>query len=366
MRTLVACGTVALVVIALQAGRQSAQDSKAGPSPVHGLSMKRIDGTTQQLSDFKGKVALVVNVASECGLTQQYEGLQRLHARYGDRGFTVLGFPSNDFGTQEPGSDQEIFAFCRDTYQVTFPLFSKIKILGPNPAPLYRWLQSESPSKAAVKWNFHKFLIDGKGDVIASFGSKTPPDDPKLVAAIEAALAAGAPSSRPATRPWRRVELVIVAHDGLKLSDGSTFSNVAETGKRRAARAEGRSYVPPPGIEWAVRRGDLEEPPDPESGEFLFRDGGSFSEADFEKAEPDTDRIGQRTVRFAIKPDRQDAFEAFTTRWLNQPMAIVVNGAVMSAPVIQSPLREGVVISNPAGFTEEQQRQLLEWIAPRR
>jgi glutathione peroxidase len=366
MRILVACGAVALVVIALQAALKSAQDSKPGPSPVHGLSMKRIDGTTQRLSDFKGKVALLVNVASECGLTQQYEGLQRLHARYADRGFTVLGFPSNDFGTQEPGSDQDIFAFCRDTYRVTFPLFSKIKVLGPDAAPLYHWLQNESPSKATVKWNFHKFLIDGKGDVIASFGSKTPPEDPKLVAAIEAALAAGAPSSRPGSRPWRRVELVIVAHDGLKLSDGSTFSTIGEMEKRRAARAEGRSYVPPPDIEWVIRRADLEEEPDPASGEFLFRDGGSFNEADFEKAEPDTDKIGQRTVTFAIKRDRQDAFHAFTTRWINQPMAIVVNGAVMSAPVIASPLREGVTISNPGGFTAEQQRQLLEWIAPPR
>ena len=199
MRTLVACCSLVLIVVAYRAGTLF-QDSRASASPIHDLSMKRIDGTIQKLSDYKGKVALIVNVASECGMTPQYEGLQKLHAKYADRGFTVLGFPSNDFGGQEPGSDDQILAFGRDTYGVTFPLFSKTTVLGPDASPLYRYLQFESPSKALVKWNFHKFLIDGSGNVIAAFGFRTTPEDPKLVAAIEAALAKDGPASRAASR----------------------------------------------------------------------------------------------------------------------------------------------------------------------
>jgi glutathione peroxidase len=198
MRTLVAACSLVALAVGVSATFSKPQDSRPA-SPIHDLSMKRIDGSVQKLADYKGKVALLVNVASECGFTPQYEGLQKLQAKYAERGFTVLAFPSNDFGGQEPGSDADILVFCRDTYHVTFPLFSKVAVLGSDACPLYRYLQLESPSKAVVKWNFHKFLVDGDGNVIGSFGSKVPPEDPKVVAAIEAALSKGGTASKPST-----------------------------------------------------------------------------------------------------------------------------------------------------------------------
>jgi glutathione peroxidase len=200
MRTFVTLCSLVLLAVPPDGGRAAPQDSRGAGSPVHGLSMKRIDGKNQKLSDHEGKVLLVVNVASECGFTTQYEGLQKLHAKYADKGFAVLGFPSNDYGQQEPGTDDEIFAFCRDNFRVTFPMFSKVAVKGNDACPLYRYLQRESPAKDTVKWNFHKFLLDGSGNVIASFPSKTNPEDGKLVAAIEAALSKRGTESKPATR----------------------------------------------------------------------------------------------------------------------------------------------------------------------
>jgi glutathione peroxidase len=193
---------VLVLGIAFVAVRESffaPQDSrpKGAGSGIHEFELKRIDGTKQKLSDYEGKVALVVNVASECGLTPQYEGLQKLYEKYADRGFTVLGFPSNDFGEQEPGTDEQIFEFCSQTYGVKFPMFSKVAVTGAEPAPLYKYLQQDCAAKAAVKWNFHKFLVGRDGAVIASFGSKVLPSDPKLVTAIEAALEVGT-ASKPA------------------------------------------------------------------------------------------------------------------------------------------------------------------------
>jgi glutathione peroxidase len=359
MRTLVACCTLVLVVIAFRAGSRY-QDSRASASPIHDLSMKRIEGATQKLSDYKGKVALIVNVASECGMTPQYEGLQKLHAKYSSLGFTVLGFPSNDFN-QEPGPDDQILAFAHDTYGVVFPLFSKVSVKGPDACPLYRYLQLESPAKALVEWNFQKFLIDGSGNVIASFSPKTPPDDPKLVAAIEAALGMKPRpvESQPASGP--RLELIHVAYDGLKLSDGSTFSERAEREKRTAAREDGRRYEPPPGIEWRPHKIDPDAgPPETERGEFLFRGGGVFTEADLGGAKPDRDKIGQRTVIVSVKPERQAAFEAFTTACLNHPLAIVFDGLIITSPVVEQPLKDSIQIRNPAGFTKKDQQTLLD------
>jgi glutathione peroxidase len=196
--------TAVLSFILLAACEDQAQDSRpkeTGPG-IHQFEMKRIDGKAQKLSDYKGKVVLVVNVASECGFTPQYEGLQKLYEKYSDRGFTVLGFPCNDFGAQEPGSDDSISEFCSQTYGVKFPLFSKVAVAGAAPCPLYKYLQQDCPLKSTVKWNFHKFLIDGDGHVIAAFGSKVAPADPKLTSAIEGALgAAPAPASKPVGKP---------------------------------------------------------------------------------------------------------------------------------------------------------------------
>jgi glutathione peroxidase len=153
-------------------------------------TMKRIDGTPQSLLDYRGRVLLLVNVASKCGNTPQYEGLEALYERYEARGFAVLGFPSNDFGGQEPGSDGEIANFCRSTYGVKFPMFSKIRVTGEDAHPLYREITAlPEPLGGPVTWNFQKYLVDRQGSVVARFPPKTQPDDEALVARIESLLA---------------------------------------------------------------------------------------------------------------------------------------------------------------------------------
>jgi len=151
--------------------------------------MKKIDGSPVDLGSYKGKVVLVVNVASQCGYTRQYAGLQKLFETYKDKGLVVLGFPANDFGAQEPGSDGEIAKFCSSKYGVTFDMFSKITVKGPNKAALYKTLTESADPKGEVAWNFEKFLIGRDGAVIGRYKSGVAPDDATLVAAIEAALA---------------------------------------------------------------------------------------------------------------------------------------------------------------------------------
>lgn len=154
---------------------------------VYDFTLDTIDGTPRSLGDFRGKVLLIVNTASECGYTPQYEGLQKLHATYEQRGFSVLGFPSNDYGGQEPGSNAEIKTFCSTKFHVTFPMFSKLTVKGPAKHPLYAMLV-QTPPAGEVQWNFNKFLVGKDGKVIARYDSKVTPDSPVLVQAIEAAL----------------------------------------------------------------------------------------------------------------------------------------------------------------------------------
>jgi len=157
------------------------------PVPLTG-EMKGIDGKAVDLGSFKGKVVLVVNVASRCGYTGQYAGLQKLYETHKDKGLVVLGFPANDFGAQEPGSDAQIADFCSSTYGVTFPMFAKITVKGPDKAPLYKALTEAADPQGEVGWNFEKFLIGKDGAVVGRFKSGVAPDDAKLVKAIEAAL----------------------------------------------------------------------------------------------------------------------------------------------------------------------------------
>ena len=145
------------------------------------------DGKPMPLCQYAGKVILVVNTASFCGFTSQYEGLEKLYAQLKDRGLVVLGFPSNDFGEQEPGSDKEIADFCRLTYGVKFPMFAKSEVVGAGTNPLYRQLAAATGEKP--KWNFHKYLIDRSGKKVSSFPSTTAPDSRSFVAAVEKALA---------------------------------------------------------------------------------------------------------------------------------------------------------------------------------
>jgi len=181
---------------------------------LYDIPVNTISGENSSLSDYRGKVLLIVNVASKCGLTPQYDALEKLHTRFHGSGFTVCGFPANDFGAQEPGSNEEIQTFCRSNFGVNFPMFSKITVTGPDTHPLYQNLisarpKATSPGREAFRenlegflkqhntttnpepgilWNFEKFLVDRNGNVVARFSPEVVPDDPTVVAAIESAL----------------------------------------------------------------------------------------------------------------------------------------------------------------------------------
>ena len=187
------------------------------PETIYDLPLASIAGEPTSLAKYRGKVLFVVNVASKCGLTAQYDALEKLYARFKDSGLVVLGFPANDFGGQEPGSNEEIATFCRATFSVDFPMFSKIAVTGPQTAPLYQALIAAKPEatgasrsgfrdrlegflsksggatnpEPGILWNFEKFLIDRQGNVIERFSPEIVPDDPAVVAAIERALASG-------------------------------------------------------------------------------------------------------------------------------------------------------------------------------
>ena len=157
---------------------------------ISSIPIKTPDGSTTDLSDQSGKVMLIVNVASKCGFTPQYEGLESLQRKFGDRGFTVLGFPCNQFGAQEPGDAEEIASFCKLTYDVSFPVYGKIDVNGDDAAPLYKKLKDEAPGlmgSKAIKWNFTKFLVDRSGKVVKRFAPQTKPEE--LEGTIEAMLA---------------------------------------------------------------------------------------------------------------------------------------------------------------------------------
>ncbi len=154
----------------------------------HDFSATSIDGIERQLVDYKGKVVVVVNTASQCGFTGQYKGLEELYRTYADRGLVVLGFPCDQFGHQEPGDEEEIATFCERNFGVTFPLFAKVDVNGPDAHPLYQWLRSEQGGMIGdkIRWNFTKFLIDTEGNVVNRYGSTTTPD--QIAGDIEALL----------------------------------------------------------------------------------------------------------------------------------------------------------------------------------
>jgi len=187
------------------------------PEAIYDIPVESITGEATSLAAYRGKVLLVVNVASKCGLTKQYDALEALHARFKDQGLVVTGFPANDFGAQEPGSNEEIATFCRATFAVDFPMFAKIAVTGPETHPLYSALIAEEPKatgetregfreklngflgkngfgttnpEPGILWNFEKFLVGRDGKVVARFSPEVTPDDPAVVAAIEKALAA--------------------------------------------------------------------------------------------------------------------------------------------------------------------------------
>jgi glutathione peroxidase len=160
---------------------------------LYDIPVNRITGEGTSLADFRGKALLIVNTASKCGLTPQYDALEKLYARHKADGLEILGFPANDFGAQEPGSNEEIATFCKGSFGVSFPMFQKIAVTGPETHPLYKELIAEKPEAApnpapGILWNFEKFVVDRHGRVVERFSPETLPDDPIVLAAIETAL----------------------------------------------------------------------------------------------------------------------------------------------------------------------------------
>lgn len=168
--------------------------------PALSFKMKDIDGKDQDLRQYYGKVVLMVNTASKCGFTPQYKGLEALYEKYKKKGLIVLGFPANDFGRQEPGSDSQIKEFCSTTYHVKFPMFSKVTVKGDKTCDLYKYLTSKTADNkfgGDIKWNFTKFLVNRNGEVVDRFDSRIAPDDGTMIAAIEKALAEAPPADAP-------------------------------------------------------------------------------------------------------------------------------------------------------------------------
>ncbi len=178
---------VTILGLLMMSGVDKCDAADGALGALYTIQAQTIDGEKVSLDSYRGKVLLIVNVASRCGFTSQYAGLQELYEKYKGRGLVVLGFPSNDFGGQEPGTESEIKAFCTNSYGVSFPMFSKVTVLGPTKHPLYRLLTAQTGG-ADVRWNFEKFLIDPAGGVVARFGSSTTPTDQALVSALEKAL----------------------------------------------------------------------------------------------------------------------------------------------------------------------------------
>ncbi len=185
-----AAAALVLAALVLAALAQPAKPrQEASVRSVYDFTVVLNDGRKKSLADYRGKVLLIVNTASKCGFTPQYAGLENLYEKYLARGFAILAFPANEFGAQEPGSDDQIREFCSTKYHVTFDLFAKSVVKGPGISPLYRFLTAESGFPGEITWNFNKFLVDRKGRVAARFESKVTPDSPKLTAAVENLLA---------------------------------------------------------------------------------------------------------------------------------------------------------------------------------
>ncbi len=180
-----AAGAICFAQIALAKSRGASTETHA---KLYSFTMKTIDGKEKKLSDYKGKVLLIVNVASKCGFTPQYKGLEALYNKYKDRGFVILGFPENNFRGQEPGTDAEIKKFCTQNYGVTFDMFSKIDVIGEHQNPLYTYLTKDTQVPGDVKWNFQKYLVDRDGNVVAKFQPNTEPQDQTVTAKIEELL----------------------------------------------------------------------------------------------------------------------------------------------------------------------------------
>jgi glutathione peroxidase len=181
-----------ILAVSLTAFIKSPQADKkpvnGDPVNISDITVKTMDGTEKSLADYRGKVVMIVNVASRCGYTPQYEALEKIYETYKDKGFEILAFPCNDFGGQEPGTNEEIVNFCKTNYNVSFTLFDKIKVLGNDKSPLYSKLIAYNPA-GDIGWNFEKFIIDKKGNVVGRFKSKVKPDSDEVTSLIVSELA---------------------------------------------------------------------------------------------------------------------------------------------------------------------------------
>lgn len=180
---------MSILMIALTAASLFNSSSSSNSANISKFTVKDLNLEEIKLSKYKGKVLLIVNVASKCGFTSQYGSLQKIYEQYKDRGFEILGFPCNDFGGQEPGTNEEIKSFCSLNYDVSFPMFDKVHVKGDDKAPLFNLLTNNSVTgKSAIKWNFEKFIINKEGDVVDRFRSTTKPDSKKITSLIEKEL----------------------------------------------------------------------------------------------------------------------------------------------------------------------------------
>ena len=185
-------GLVFFISISANALQSNDNQKGANMKSIYDFTMKDIDGKDVKLEQYKGKAILIVNVASKCGFTPQYEGLEKIYSRYKDKGFVILGFPANNFMGQEPGTNEEIKQFCSLNYNVTFPMFSKISVKGKDIAPLYKYLTEKETNpefSGKISWNFNKFLVDRDGKIVARFGSRAKPESEEVIQAIEKVLA---------------------------------------------------------------------------------------------------------------------------------------------------------------------------------
>ncbi len=192
MRFALVAAMVACVALLRLAETSHAEETKTVPDALN-FTVKDIGGKDVELGKYAGKVVVIVNVASKCGYTKQYKGLEALHEKYGEKGLAILGFPCNQFGGQEPGTEEQIKEFCESTFKVKFDMFSKIEVNGANNAPLYKYLTGKDApvaDKGPVKWNFEKFIIGRDGKLIARFRSAVAPDSKEFIKEIEQALAA--------------------------------------------------------------------------------------------------------------------------------------------------------------------------------
>ncbi len=198
MKHILALFTVTALLAVVSGGVNSEEKQKGEKKvpAVLNFKMKKLDGKPGDLADYQGKVVLIVNVASQCGLTGQYTQLEELHEQYGEKGLAVLGFPANEFGAQEPGTDADIATFCKSNYGVKFDMFSKVVVKkvenGPEPCPLYKFLTSKETNprfSGEITWNFEKFLIGRNGEIVARFAPKVKPDSEEVIKAIESELA---------------------------------------------------------------------------------------------------------------------------------------------------------------------------------